>query len=291
MKIRNLIIISFLTLSIFLGVISTSTYVNAYIGIYEKRTNPLNPFVFTTDIIYVPSGENLTTTNIETFYHQVYLQSNKYYLLYIVGGPVSNDNWEFDFHYLADNSIDNYVEYFSLTTGILYLLLLKPTITGYFNFTMIGGTLGHYTVLGFYGIGFLELPDMNLGDYFAYDYWDFNGNIIVAGKLTLNAGNYIVASDEGGMTYFPYSIVYYENLNSVNQFERLSENVYPQLNCSLGYKTYFTAGDYIFFSLNGDEFGLMNAPSQEPLISGYPLFLLGLISMISIIIIIKKFRK
>ena len=68
----------------------------------------------------------------------------------------------------------------------------------------------------------------------------------------------------------------------------LNKNIYPQIDCSINHKTYLSAGDYIFFSLDGDEFGLMNAPSTEPLISGYPLLLLGVIALLSIIIISKK---
>ncbi|MFW9875042.1 MAG: hypothetical protein ACFFG0_18205 [Candidatus Thorarchaeota archaeon] len=292
MKFKKHLIVPFF-LCFFLTMIFSVQNVKAQTGIYEKRTNPSNPFIFTTDTIYLPSSQNLTTNNVETFYHQVLLQNNEFYLLYICEGPVSMDNWELSFYYSGDDSIDYFEEFFAFTSGVLYLLLLRPTITGYFNLTLIGGTLGHHITLGFSGIGFLKLPNMNLNQLFSRDYWDFDSNSIVAGKLNLESGNYIVAIDDGIMNYFPDASVYYENLITVSQFERLSENIYTQIDCSKDHKTYLSTGSYIFFSLEGAEFGLMNAPSQVPkVISGYPLLLLmGFISIVSIMIIKKKFKK
>ena len=56
---------------------------------------------------------------------------------------------------------------------------------------------------------------------------------------------------------------------------------------------YFSSGEYLFFDLYGFAFGIRKVPEQSTKgsISGYPLLILGFISLVSILIISKKVVK
>lgn len=293
MKNKKCFMIGFLMISVFLGIAIKTNYVKAYIGTYEKRTDPSNPFIFMTDIVYVPIDHELNFHEIETLYHQVVLQINNYYLFYLscsLGG-IS----KLYFNLATDQFIDNYNEDFEyISDGMIYLVLFNVSQTGLYNLTLEFGTIGFDTYIGFYGIGFLELPNMNLNEEFAMNYWDFYSNYITTGKLHLENDYYTVATNDGIMQYYPSATVYYKNLGSAFQFEKLSEWAYLQIDCSQDYKTYLISGDYCFFSLDGDEFGLIQTSSPSgttQIIPGYSLFILGLTSLMTMLLLIKKFKK
>ena len=95
-------------------------------------------------------------------------------------------------------------------------------------------------------------------------------------------------TEDGYPSNFPSAEIYYMNLANywtlgTHLFELTEDD--PYLNGTE--RTSFSSGEYLFYSLSADWFGIREAPAQSTVgsIPGYPLLVLGLISLVSILII------
>jgi len=244
-----------------------------------------------TDIFYIPASGSMDVINIETMYHQVLLTANTFYALLIAGGPADCDDFEMDFFYSNDASIDDFSVEFWTTTGINFLLFIKPSYTGVYNLTITGGKPGGYLSVGFQGIGFLMIPHKGLNELYSRDDWDFGSfSGITLGYINVDpSSSYIVATEEELMHYYPSATIYRMSIDASDQFIMLSENTLNTLTCSIDTPNGFSQGYHVLYSLDGDEFGLMAYTEPPPsVILGYSLLWLSMVGIISIMFLIKK---
>lgn len=267
--------------------------VKGLVGTYEQRKTPANPLIMNADLFYIPASGSMDVINVETMYHQVLLTANTFYALLIAGGPADSDDYEMDFFYSNDAGIDDFSIAFYLTTGINFLLFIKPSFTGIYNLTLTGGIPGGSLSIGFQGIGFLMIPHKGLNELYSRDDWDFGSfSGITLGYINVDpSSSYIVATEEEGMYYYPSATVYRWSIDASDQFIMLSENTLNTLTCSQGSPNGFSQGYHVLYSIDGDEFGLMAYIEPTPsVILGYSFLWLAMIGIVSIMILIKKIK-
>lgn len=291
MKNKKIILLILFFLSTLVGITSNIRLVTGYVGTYEKRTDLSNPFIFTKDILYWNGG--VLVSEVEYLYHQVFIQEGKHYLFFFDSGFATNAKlWIY-------YSLDDFVDPFSVNVPdypIKYVLLFSPSQTGYYNLTLRFGLEGFDTWSSIQ-IGFLEVPIINLNEEIDWNYWDFTRDAITAAKMDLEDGMYemgSIAEGTGHDVIYSESI-FYKTLEpplSISGYYQLSEDN-SDYRLDPDTKKFFSSGEYIFFSLSAYLFGIMKAPDQSTgdSIPGYPLFLIAMISLVSILIISKKVVK
>lgn len=269
MKNKKILFIGIFSLSIFLGFLPNISLVNGYIGTYEKRTDPLNPFIFIVDILYY--NEEIAIHEVESLYHKVFLQEGKDYLLFIDSGLVDNA------HVIVYYSADFWSDHFSDLPDypITYVLFFRPSQTGFYTLYLELGLEGADSFCSIQ-IGFLEVPTINLNEVIDWQYWDFKWNSIIAAKMDLEEGYYEV---EVIGTLVDY--ILYNNFDLISHHYQLSEDT---SNCfEPDTKTFFSSGEYIFFSLTPVVSFKINkyiTPKQDSINP----FVIGLIIAIPIVI-------
>lgn len=291
MKNKNLLIPGLLIMSVFLGGVMNISYVNAYVGTYEKRTNLSNPFVFIPDILYYDG--NFGVSGIEEMFHQVFLFEEIFYIIYISSAILYSGDFDMmKIHLGTDNSTDYLYTGFEQNYNSKNIYLFKPSETGFYNITLRLGKDG-FDSWSSMQIGVLELPSVNLNDGISWHQWDFSSDHITAVRINLDYGTYEIGAmtEDNIPSNFPGAEIYYMNLANYwifgsHLFELIEDN--PYLNGTK--RINLTSGEYLFYSLSADWFGIRKAPEQSTggSIPGYSLYLIVIVSLISIILVSKK---
>ena len=245
----------------------------ADVGQYEQQTDPSNPFLFSVDTIYFTSDGWIHANGAEYFYHQVFLEADKYYLFYDPIGYMNTKNAQIQIHLAISITIDYYYEYSSENTYLDYFLYINPSQTGLYNITIRWGIEGFASHRGSYGIGILEIPIVPLDTELSTEYWDFYTNAIMVGIIELDAHTkYQTGYNGRHCDYLGGNEIYYSNINSLYSIPYLA---YAKLDCShdiMNYSAYDIittknlgqgAGNYIFYSLYFGSFSLMEAEETE----------------------------
>ena len=265
MKNKKLVLLTLLGILTFSGItIITIPQSEAYVGVYEQRTNPSNPFLFSVDIIYFTSDGEIHATGVEYFYHQVFLESNKHYLFYDPMGYMDLENSEIRIHLAISTTIDYYYEYIPENIPLSYFLYINPSQTGLYNITIRWGIDGFDSHRGSYGIGVLEIPIVPLDTEISTEYWDFYTNAIMVGIIELDSyTEYQTGHDGLHHDYLGGNEIYYANVNSLYSYAKLdgSHDV-----MDYGARDIITTNDlgqgvgkYIFYSFYFGSFSLMEA--------------------------------
>lgn len=300
MRNKNRHIFIILTISVILGFIIRINPIKADMGQYELRTDPLDPFMFVVDTIYVPSTGDISFSGDNYFYHQVNLEAGNHYILYLIGGYIAIEDTNFYFHSAISTSIDEYL--IAITeTRMEFVLYLNPTTTGLYNLTIWcnaeSGTVGHY------GMGFLNIPEVPLDTEMTSDYWDFISNSVFAVIMDLESGKEYQTGYNG--THAGYSgmgDLYYCHVNQLYSIPYLVGDELDGSHTLMGYSTMDIittnnlgqgSGKYLFYSLDYYKFSLMEAIEDitpPPVIPGYSILILGFVSISVILLLTKKFK-
>jgi len=262
-------------------------------GLYEQRTDPADPFLFTVDTLYL--AESISYTNAQYFYHQVFLETNKQYLFYNPCGYMSSENTRLWIHSAISDSIDYYYEYVS-EDKIGYILYMSSTETGLYNITIRFGEDGWQGSCGFSGIGVLEIPTIPLDTEMTYNYWDFQADPIIAGIIELDSTKEYQTGYDGEHHDYSNLDIYYVNINS------LSNTGYEKLDGSheiMDYRAFDIittnnlgqgAGEYLFY---GGRFSLMETGEIIvfpiiPIIIIVVIISIGIVITVGVIIVLNK---
>ena len=289
MKNKKIVLLILLDILTFSGItILTIPQVKADVGQYEQRTDPSNPFLFSVDVIYVTSDGWIHATGVEYFYHQVFLEANKYYLFYNPVGYMTAEGTRIWIHSDISISIDYYYEYISEEGVLGYILYINPSETGLYNITIRWNFIGGR---GFTGIGILEIPMVPLDTEMSSGDWDFHQDAIMAGIIELNSHTRYQTGYDG--THRDYlGTFYYANINS------LSYTGYEKLDGSHNIMDYAWddiittddlgqgAGKYIFYSLGYGQFSLMEVEETKTKHISWISLLSIIIPIIAIVIIV-----
>ena len=302
MKKQKIALLTLLSILTFFGItILIIPQTRAYIGQYEQRTDPSNPFLFTVDIIYVTSDGWIHANEVEYFYHQVFLEANKYYLFYDPVGYMTMEGAKLWIHSAISTSIDYYYEYISEDGVLDYILYINPSQTGLYNITICWGKEGFECHRSFSGIGVLEIPIVPLDTEMSSEYWDFHRDAIMVGIIELDSQvKYQTGYDGRHHDYLGIGTIYYVNINSLSYigYEKLdgSHDIMDYGAYDEEKEEWITittndlgqgAGKYIFYSLEYGWFSLMEAEEEEiKPVSWIPLLLSIIIPIIAIIIVI-----
>lgn len=297
-KKRHLFII--LVISLILGFIIRIDPIKADAGQYELKTDPLDPFMFVVDTIYITSDGYISFPGDNYFYHQINLEKDNHYIFYLVGGYISADDTKIHFHSAISTSVDEYFIAITEMRGKL-VLYLNPTTTGLYNLS-IWCNAEHGSV-GFSGIGFLKIPIVPLDTELTSDYWDFISDPIFAVIMDLESGKeYQTGYNGSHVGYSGLGNMYYCH---INQLYSMSYLVGDELDGSHNLLNHSStgiittsglgqgSGKYLFYSLGSYSFSLMEAEEDTitpPIIPGYSIFIVGFVSISTIFLLIKRFK-
>lgn len=235
MRNKNRQIFIILTISVLLGFVMRIEPIKADIGQYELRTDPLDPFMFVVDTIYIPSGGGISFSGDNYFYHQVNLEEGNHYILYLVGGYIAIDDTNFYFHSAISTSVDEY--FIAITeTRMKFVLYLNPTTTGLFNLTIWCNT--ESGSVGLYGIGFLKIPEVSLDIEMTSDYWDFISDSVFAVIIDLESGkDYQTGYNGTHAGYSGMGDLYYYHVNQLYSIPYLVGDELDGSHNLMGYST------------------------------------------------------
>lgn len=274
MKNKKMVLLILLNILTFLGItILIIPQTKAYIGLYEQRTDPSNPFLFSVDTIYVTSDGEIHASGVEYFYHQVLLEADKHYIFYDPVGYMTMEDTRLRIHSAISTAVDYYYEKISESGIYNYILYINPSQTGLYNITIRWGKEGYGCHMGSYGIGVLEIPIVPLDTEMSSEHWDFHTNPVMVGIIELDSyTKYQTGHDGEHWDYLGGNEIYYANINS------LSYTGYEKLDCSHDIMNYGArdeekeewitittadlgqgSGKYIFYSLGYGLFSLMEA--------------------------------
>lgn len=277
--------------------------VKADVGRYEQRTDPTNPFLFAVDTLYFTSNGEISTSGVQHFYHQVFLEANKHYLFYDTQGFMNDENTEIRIHSAISVAVDYYFEHiYESNIAAGYNLYMNPTQTGLYNITVRWGIEGYDIYRGSYGIGVLEIPIVPLDTEITSDYWDFKTNVIMAVIIELDWNTeYQTGYDGQRCDYLGVGTIYYTNqLYSIPYLDYVKlDGSHEVMNCSasdiitvnsLGYG----AGKYLFYSLSYSKFSLMEVVETDEVII-FPIIpiiivviFIGIVITIGVVIVLNK---
>lgn len=288
---RNKKICFIIGIFLFAGVISLIIpQTRADTGIYEQRTDWLNPFLFEVDTIYTTTDGYFHCNGTQTYYFQVYLEVGKYYAIYISGGAVCLENMLIE----VDNG--DYAEWFYETSMRTYLLFINPYNTGLCNFRLIDRQEGRTTMIGTHEMGVLEIPIIQLDTEFGYDYWDTSGSLITLGIMELDSKKQYQTGHDGILHDYSALEIYCTELEYLFHVSCL-DGSHKRVD--------FTAQDiittsklsehggyydkYLFYSLNVGSFSLMEIEQPAPPDLGIIIWIiiLSIVGIISIVGIYK----
>ncbi len=266
-------------LLIFLGFTSSMNPVRGYIGSYEKRTDPLDPFVFTLDMLYY-SSSSIELNGRENLYNQVFLFADSVYTIFINSGFLyDSSNPIIHFCYELYDGV-NYKESFSVypTLGKEVILFI-PEFTGYYNLTLRVGVDG-FTSWADIQIGILDVPTITLGvEFKCNDYWDFYSDAITIGIIDLDSGYYTVkAMDDLIPHYWPsvplYNIPFYAIWGIGGNYKSIANLSDSYLiDPAIESKTWMSGGEYVLCSPD-PSFGFSEYTSSSTDPDGIPPFLI-----------------
>jgi len=266
---------------------------------YEQRTNPSNPFLFSVDMIYVTSDGDLRTNVGQYYYHQVFLEANKYYLFYDPVGYMTMEGERLWIHSAISTLIDYYYEYVSESGVLGYILYINPSETGLYNITIRSDFGG---VRGFSGIGVLEIPIVPLDTEMSSDYWDFYRDSIMAGIIELDSQvKYQTGHDGQHHGYLGMGTIYYANINLLSsagctKLDRSYDIMdYDALDIITTNDLGQGAGKYIFYSLSYGFFSLMEAEPSPTVSGNVPLIrtiiIIGAVIGVCIVILVFAYKR
>ena len=278
-KSKKFLFVLFLTIFINLCLINFKINpASAYETTYEQRTDPVTPFTFIVDKVYTTSSGTVSYSGTGTNYHNVSLNKDNYYLFYCASGPALYDWANLKVYCTSPvESISNY-NMGEVKVGKIFLLLIIPPYTAIYNITIsFSGVSAVNPELD--GIGVLKVPEIDLDKEVKSDDWSFKAEPVTAALIDLEPGDYQYGStgSAGKCRYFKIS----SSLVQTN----LDESYLNMLEVDNSHITIEKAGKYLFYMLDG---GPIKIQEYGIVIHSYPIYAIGLVSLISIIIIIWK---
>ncbi len=274
-----------------LGILNSIQSVKAQTGIYQQKIYQGDPFSFAVDTIYTMSSSDYRMKN-DTF-HQAILDGDNYYVFYIKSNLV---RYNMTVWIQISDASESYFREDCGDGEYELLMMFKPQKTGLFNITLSNRNYETLNDLYFQisEIGILEVPEYVFtynSNYNRYETeiqekWD--STYIVFGIVHLE--RFVEYKIGFGLEiYKAYLGEFSLGSNKLN-----GNNLFDE-QCTQGDVFNETSEiDYLFYELLGNPIQIyyQESSTQEPVaIPGYSLIILGIISLSTILVKFKKFKK
>ena len=265
---KKILLITILFLSV-LGIFYSIPPVQAA-ETYTYSTDPSNPFIYTVDVVYTETDNDIDWPGVATMYHQVYLFADKLYLYYWG----TDDDWGIYRLFKADIG----TEIFNLTGnwhwGSRGLVLFEVAQSGWYNLTIEvwwgGGS-------GFSGTSIFQVPELQLSEVLStYGPAGFTANSITIAYYNFGTVKQYKQTPFVFSSYFYYGSYASNHVEVISYASHSSDSKFSEDPVKFS-----NSGTYIIYEPSSSMSPIYEYQSSSiPLIEGYNLviafFLIGI---------------